>query len=249
MKKCSILILLISSFLLLCACENGADDTQPYIPPGTPPANNGLPSSERTPDDTQPAPEGQDTQPSGSTGTIDDPSMPKTAAGEAVISFDYVRQPGAASNQWAVWIEDTDGNIVKSLYASRWTADGGYKTRPDSIFIWAGRAGLADMSKAEVDAVSGATPRTGALSYVWDLTDLNGDIISQGDYVFFVEGTLRWKNYVLYSGNITISDVPVSVQAEAVFHYEGTDRYDALTADSAENDMIGPVTLTYTPSN
>ena len=169
------------------------------------------------------------------------------ASGEVIISLEYVRQSGAASNQYAVWIEDMDGNLIKSLYASRWTADGGYKTRPDSIALWAERAGLADMPGAEVDAVSGATPRTGSQSHLWDLTDLNGNIVIQGDYKIFIEGTLRWKNYVLYSGIISIGDAPVAIEAEAMFHFEGTGRYEALTADSVENKMITDVIMRFIP--
>jgi len=107
--------------------------------------------------------------------------------------------------------------------------------------------GLASMTSAEVDAVSGATPRTGPQSYVWDLTDTNGDTVMQGDYMIFVEGTLRWKNLVLYSGVITIGNEPVTIQADPEFHYEGSDRYAALTDSSPENNMIGPVTVEFIP--
>jgi len=170
-----------------------------------------------------------------------------TATGEVVISFEYTRQSGSASNQHAVWIEDVDGNLVKSLFASQWTANGGYRTRPDSIAVWAERADLANMSSAEVDAVAGATPSSGVQSYIWDLTDLHGDAVKKGDYIFFIEGTLRWKNYVLISGIITIGDMPVTVQGEATFHYEESDRHAALTTESGENNMIGPVTAEFIP--
>ena len=103
------------------------------------------------------------------------------------------------------------------------------------------------MDKAAVDAISGATPKAGALSYAWDLSDENGDTIETGEYMFFVEGTLRWKNRVLYSGTITIGDGPSSAEAVAEFTYEGTDRQPALTDSSPENAMIGPVAAVFTP--
>ena len=109
------------------------------------------------------------------------------------------------------------------------------------------KANLADMKSTEVDAVSGATPGTGAQSYIWDLTDLNGETVLQGEYIVFVEGTLRWKNYVLYSGVISIGSDPAVVQATPVFHYEESDRYAALTDSSVENNMIGPVTVEFIP--
>ena len=177
-----------------------------------------------------------------------EPIAPMDLCGEFVITFDFERQRGAASNQHAVWIEDMDGNVIRTLFASRWTADGGYKTRPDSIALWAERAGLANKTSDEVDAVSGATPSSGPLSYAWDLTDMDGNTVPPGDYMFFVEGTLRWKNFVLYSGVITLGTEPVSVQANAEFTYDGDGRFAALTADSPENEMIGPVTAVFTPA-
>jgi len=168
--------------------------------------------------------------------------------GEVVVSFDFERQSGSASNQHAVWIEDMDGNLVKTLYASNWTASGGYKSRPDSIALWVEKSNLASLSKQEVDAVSGATPRTGALSYSWDLTGADGAGVPGGEYKVLVEGTLRWKNYVVYTGVINIGDKPETVQAVAEYNYEGIDRYAALTDSATENKMIGPVTVVYTPS-
>jgi len=182
-------------------------------------------------------------------GDAEKPDAPVVLSGELVITFEYVKQSGSASNQHAVWIEDMSGNVVRSLFASRWTAEGGYKARPDSIALWVERAGLADMTKEEVDAVSGASPGSGLQSYTWDLTDDSGDIVPPGDYRFFVEGTLRWKNFVLYSGVITLGAEPVTVQATAEFTYEGDGRYNALTEESEENNMIGPVTAIFTPAS
>ena len=181
---------------------------------------------------------------------VDERQDAKTSAsGEAVISFDYEKQSGSASNQYAVWIEGMDGKFIKTLFATKWTADGGYKTRPDSIALWAERSGLASMKKPETDAVSGATPKSGVQSYLWDLTDAEGEAVPPGKYMFFVEGTLRWKNFVLYSGVIEIGGVPDVARANAEFFYEASDRYGALTADSPENNMIGAVTAEFTPGS
>ena len=169
------------------------------------------------------------------------------ASGELVISFDFVRQSGSASNQFAVWVEDMGGNLVRTLYATGYTANGGYRDRPDSIAIWVEKSGLSDMPKAEVDTITGATPRAGSLSYTWDLTGADGAAVLQGEYMFFVEGTLRWRNFVLYSGIIEIGNNPVTVHADAEYTYESSGRNNALTVNSPENDMIGLVTATFTP--
>ena len=100
-----------------------------------------------------------------------------------------------------------------------------------------------------VDAIAGATPKmSGSQSYAWNLKDINGDTVSHGEYKFFVEGTLRWKNYVLYSGVITIGDTPVTVTADAEYNYETSGNQAALSSESPENAMIGTVTASFTPA-
>ncbi|MCD8029788.1 MAG: DUF2271 domain-containing protein [Bacteroides sp.] len=47
--------------------------------------------------------------------------------GKLEITVDYKRQDGRGSNQYAVWVEDAVGNLVKTLYVTQFTADGGYK--------------------------------------------------------------------------------------------------------------------------
>ena len=224
--------------LLLFACTDATGDA----PPATSPGLVNTPGATSTPPVDTPGSTPAQTPDGGS-----DIGDTQTATGEVIISFEFVRQSGAASNQHAVWIEDMEGNIVKTLYASRWTATGGFARRPDSLIVWAERADLANMPSNEVDAVAGATPTTGLQSYTWDLTDMHDNTVMQRDYMFFVEGTLRWKNFVLYSGVITIGENPMTVQGEAIFHYEGTDRHAILNASSVENNMIGPVTVSFTP--
>ncbi len=168
------------------------------------------------------------------------------AKGPLVITFDFARQSGYASNQFAVWIEDDSGSFVRTLYATHFTANGGYKNRPDSIPRWVERSGLAEKEKA--DAATGATPKSGSLSFGWDLTDENGTAVQPGVYRFFVEGSLRWKNRVLYSGTVTVGDsFDYTVSAESEFIYEGSEDQPALTEASPENGMIGEVTAVYTP--
>jgi len=227
--------------MFLFACERTVDNT-PSVEE-SPVINTYDTSEESSPDETPLVPDSPDVHPDNMNGT----DIPVIATGEVIISFYYTRQSGPASNQHAVWIEDEDGQLIKTLFASRWTAEGGYATRPDSIALWVERAGLKDMSSTDVDAVSGATPATGLQSYTWDLTDINGNPVLQGKYYIFVEGTLRWKNFVLFSETVLIGNEPKHLQPEPVFHYEGSDRYASLTEDSTENNMIGPVTVEFIP--
>jgi hypothetical protein len=163
------------------------------------------------------------------------------------VSFDYAKVSGYGSNQFAVWIEDANGAYVKTLYATRYTANGGYVSRPDSIPLWVARSGLATLSKEEVSAVTGATPKEGALAYHWDLTDAQGNDAAFGTYTFIVEVSTRGKNRAVYTGSIVIGDAAASAVAERVLFLEESPGYPALTQDAAENGMITNVTASYTP--
>ena len=56
------------------------------------------------------------------------------------VSFDYERQAGPGSNQYAVWVEDVNGRVIKTLFVTSFTTKGrargneplvrGYKKRP-----------------------------------------------------------------------------------------------------------------------
>ena len=113
------------------------------------------------------------------------------------ISFVFNRQSGFASNQFAVWIEDGRGNHVRTLFATRFTASGGWQRRPLSIPLWVRQSGLSALNSREIDGFSGATPRTGAVSYRWDGRDRNGNPAAVGEYTVFLEATLRNENRVL----------------------------------------------------
>ena len=149
----------------------------------------------------------------------------------AEITFTFTRQSGAASNQFAVWIEDAQGKYIKTLYAARYTASGGWRRRDTSIPTWVRQSGLSLMTNAQIDAFTGATPGNGNLSYTWDGTDSRGAAVPAGEYVIFLEGTLRWANQVIYRAPIRLGQGPASPEVKV--EYMG----DAV----AERSMIGNV--------
>ena len=133
------------------------------------------------------------------------------------INFTFTRQTGAASNQFAVWIEDAQGRFVKTLYAARWTANGGFERRPTSIPMWIRVSGRAGMTQAQVDAVSGATPGNGALNYTWDGTDSRGAPVPAGNYSAVIEGTLRWENQVYYRAPFRLGSGAAAAQVSVEY--------------------------------
>jgi len=150
------------------------------------------------------------------------------------VSFDFTRQGGIASNQFAVWIEDAQGRYVRTLYATRWTATGGWRRREGSIPQWVRQSGLAGRNRADIDAFAGPTPRTGALSHVWDGRNHAGQAVPPGEYQVFVEASLRWDDRVVYTAIIRLGETG-RVTATPVFFGDRTQ----------ERGMIGPVTVTF----
>ena len=131
----------------------------------------------------------------------------------AEISFTLNRQRGFSSNQFAVWIEDSRGSLVKTLYATKFTATGGWAKRPQSIPIWVVKSDISDLSKNDIDAFTGATPRSGLLSYRWDGLDKNGTRAAAGEYRVFLEATLRAENRVLFSAPFTLGNTNLTEPA------------------------------------
>ena len=150
------------------------------------------------------------------------------------VSFTYTKQSGSGSNQFAVWIEDAQGRFIKTLYATRFTAAGGWERRPLSIPQWVKRSNLAGMNKTQIDAITGPTPKGGSLSYIWDGTDSTGRTVSAGEYRVLIEATLRNENQVLYTAAVKLGEKGRAT-AQAQYFGSGT----------AERGMIGPVTITY----
>jgi len=149
----------------------------------------------------------------------------RTSQAAAELSFSFTRLSGSASNQFAVWVEDSQGRYMKTLYATRYTATGGWKRRETSIPVWVKKSGLANLTNSQIDAVTGATPRTGELTYTWDGTDLNGTAVPSGDYFLILEGTLRWENQVLYRAPIRFGRGAAAAEVSVEYTGEaGNDR-------------------------
>ena len=165
-------------------------------------------------------------------------AVEKKASPSVKISFPYIRQSGIASNQFAVWVENANRQFIKTLYVTSYTGKGGYAVRKDCVPTWVRRSGAANTPKTELDAVSGATPVSGTLTYTWDCKGKDGKIIAPGKYKIFVEGTLRWKSRVLYTANITVGKNADTARAQPQY---------SVKSDNHGN-MIGTVTATYTPS-
>ena len=134
------------------------------------------------------------------------------AAKSVELSFNYQKQSGAGSNQWAVWVENSEGKVVRTLTVTSFTSKGrggrrGYTFRPTCVPTWVKNAGAEQMTDEQIDAVTGATPsQSGIQTYTWDFKDANGKEVPAGDYKIYLEATLYFNSIILYSGSFSTKD-------------------------------------------
>lgn len=131
------------------------------------------------------------------------------------VALTFAKQGGYASNQFAVWVEDANGNFIKTIYATRFTALGGWKKRELSLPAWVKNSGLSTKPKdVSVDAITAPTPGSGVLRYSWDGKDGTGKNLPAGDYKIFVEASLRNENRAVYIADIKLGGVKSGAQTE-----------------------------------
>ena len=150
------------------------------------------------------------------------------------ISFTYQRGTTIASNQLAVWVEDAEGAVVKTLLVTDFTAGRrGYRNRTMSLPVWVAAADPESMTDAEIDTVSGATPGQGELVYVWDFTNQSGERVPDGIYTVHVEGTFYWESDVLYTAVIDTTnpgnEIPVEIERTAPDTHENENMISGVT--------------------
>ncbi|UTC75954.1 DUF2271 domain-containing protein [Treponema sp. OMZ 792] len=138
------------------------------------------------------------------------------------INFDFTRKFGLASNQFAVWVENGKGMLVKNLFVTDFTAGKGWEKRPESLPLWrkalkaAGIDGISSATpKSEkvqavketgIDGISSATPKSGKIQLEWDIKNENGGLVGKGTYKICIEANIKWENTVLFTCEIKIDD-------------------------------------------
>lgn len=138
------------------------------------------------------------------------------------VSFDYQRQAGPGSNQYAVWIENEKGNVVKTLFVTSYTTKGrarggeqpkrGYIVRPACVPKWVKTVKADEKTDQQLDAVTGATPQAGGVqTFTWDFTDEQGKAVPQGIYKVKVETTLIFDSAIVYTGTFSTKDKPGNI--------------------------------------
>ncbi len=133
------------------------------------------------------------------------------------VSFDYQKQAGPGSNQYAVWVENEKGEVVKTLFVTSFTTKGrarggqpaqrGYIVRPHCVPTWVKTVKAEEQTDEQLDAVTGATPQAGGTqTFTWDFTNQKGEKVKNGIYKVMVEATLYQASDIIYSGTFSTKD-------------------------------------------
>ncbi len=157
--------------------------------------------------------------------------------GQLEISFPYNRLTGINNTQFAVWIENAEGAYVKTLYVTSYMGKGGFKSRKDALPAWVKSSKVKENTEEKIDAITGATPKTGQQKFVWDCTDCKDKKVAPGEYKYMVEGATRMGDRIICTGKITVGDKEAKSTVEP--------EYSTDAAKDAK--AIGEVTAVYKP--
>jgi hypothetical protein len=158
-------------------------------------------------------------------------SQSESVAKKVTITYTWSRIQSRGSNQLAIWIEDSKGNHVRTLFATHFTATGGYKYRPVSLSEWASKFDLKDATREQVDAVSGSTPQSGKQTAVWDGKDQAGRLVTPGKYIVRMEANIHNEDRMFFRAEVNIGGACQQTKGEITFSKPGLADGDLLFKD------------------
>ncbi len=141
-----------------------------------------------------------------------------SAGDEMVVNFTYTQGAGGKSlNPYiAVWIEDTDGQLVRTIELWFEQSQKGPRWLPDLrrwYSIDQSRIGAGGID--QTDLISGATRLPGAYSLVWDGLDDQGTFVGDRDLVLCIESHRERGPYSLICEPLSLSgDSPTQSLAD-----------------------------------
>lgn len=116
----------------------------------------------------------------------------------------------APKNIVAIWVEDNQGNFVKTLLAYA-------QTRKQHLNIWEASTTAAGSPYNTTDAISGATRTSHATrTCSWNGTDVNGILVADGTYRLRMEltdknGTGNYSTFTFTKGTNPDNQTPANV--------------------------------------
>ncbi|MBQ9660441.1 MAG: DUF2271 domain-containing protein [Bacteroidales bacterium] len=156
------------------------------------------------------------------------------------ISFNYTKQAGGGSNQYAVWVENAQGQVVKTLFVTEFTAKGrsrdgskpqrGYTFRTSCVPTWVQHVDANSLTDGQMDAFTGATPAEGGVqTFTWDFTDQAGLPVAKGTYRLYVEATYNGASVVTHCGEVAYGAPAGDLPVETSYIEKTDERIDMIT--------------------
>jgi len=141
-------------------------------------------------------------------------AAPAAATGQLTVTFLYMPPTELEPTyHTAMWLEDKDGKLVKTLFVSNELSNQEYKVGyacPD----WVKQASWEKAEKPAVDAVTGPTPNVGNGAFAFDLGQLG---IAPGTYVFNFQVHLAEKYNVRFRGTFNAGESAEDVKIEVLY--------------------------------
>lgn len=126
--------------------------------------------------------------------------VPASLEMSVALTYTAAAGGGRVHNPYiAVWIEDSNGNLVKTLRVWSQQTPKGQRYLRD-LTSWYERSSVS----APDDTVSSPTRAPGSYTLVWDGTDASGNKVVEGDYVLLVEAAREKGPYSITSAVITL---------------------------------------------
>lgn len=139
-------------------------------------------------------------------------ALAQATAGTLDVSFVYMAPTTIEpSYHTAMWLEDEQGVLVKTLYVTNDLSTTGYKVG-DACPDWVKQAHWETAEKSAVDAVTGPTPMVGAGRRAFDLAALG---VAPGRYRFNLQVHITDAYNIRYRGVVIIGgaggEVPLEI--------------------------------------
>ena len=121
---------------------------------------------------------------------------PETVTGERVLVRFNIAFESDIAPQTAVWVEDSEGVFVKTLYVSGFS--GYVKQRQVVLPAW------GSISEFETNNTTGASISKGRHLFAWDCTDGSGKRVKEGSYTIWAE-VHHWPSMHYQSASAAVS--------------------------------------------
>lgn len=136
---------------------------------------------------------------------------------ELAVDFEIAQPDGGRYHRpyVAVWIEDANGNPVRTL--SAWVNTRGRGPRYiRELRRWfsAANDGMDAGGPDLIATMSGATRLPGAYTVTWNGRDDRGNVVPQGTYRVFIEAAREHGTYQLMQQDLSLETKPVAARLE-----------------------------------